>query len=371
MSIIRKFTAKIGFGERRRDGRVGVSYLEASYWTGVEQKRVRVKDVSPTGVYVVTDDRWLPGTNILLTLQNAQKRSLFDDVARPEVRMAARTVRTGEDGVGLTFVQDHIKTSTWLKLMNIATSLVVHNDAVRVFRVTKALAFLLRICPSCEEQVLKLIAENMSNERCERAIEVALRAEEIIVSQNRTPGTGLPPGLVLHILENGSEIGDDRLQQSWGGMLAASSLEASTPEAILRYIELLSALDPCPIRILTAACARAMEVGWKSKFVFDAPLVCSLAEIKKIAGARTMVGIEQDLNRLYQLGLLERTEKVNSLDPIQEPNLTPTALGLQLYARCTGQISAPEALEVPEPETVSSSDTLAAQAAGAASSEEG
>jgi len=84
-----------------------------------------------------------------------------------------------------------------------------------------------------------------------------------------------------------------------------------------------------------------------------------------------MVGIEQDLNRLYQLGLLERTEKVNSLDPIQEPNLTPTALGLQLYARCTGQISAPEALEVPEPETVSSSDTLAAQAAGAASSEEG
>lgn len=354
MSIIRKFTAKIGFGERRRDGRVHVGYLDASYWTGVEQKRVRVRDVSPTGVYVLTDDRWLPGTSVLLTLQNGHKRSLFENDVRPEVRMPARTVRAGEDGVGLTFIQDHIKVATWLKLMNMATSLVVQNDAVRVFRVTKALAFLLRICPSCEGQVLKLITEGLNNERAERAIEVALRAEEMLVSQYRTPCADVPWGLVLHILENGSEIEDDRLLQSWGGMLAAASVEDSKPEAILRYIEILSALDPSPVRILTAACTKAMQAGWQSGFSFTAPLKCSMEEIKKIAGSRTTVGIEQDLNRLYQMSLLEKSEKPNALEHIKEANLTPTALGLRLYARCTGQIEVPDILDAAPPEATAS-----------------
>ncbi len=367
MSIIRKFTAKIGFGERRRDGRVQTGYLEASYWTGVEQKRVRVRDVSPTGVYVLTEDRWLPGTSVLLTLQNAQKRSLFENESRPEVRMPARTVRAGEDGVGLTFVQDHIKVSTWLNLMNMATSLVVHNDAVRVFRVTKAMAFLLRICPHCEGHVLKLITEDLNNERAERAIEVALRAEEMLNSQNHTPNADLPPGLVLHILQNGSDHEDDRLQQSWGGLLAAAALESSKPDEILHYIGLLAMLDPSPIRILSAACAKAMKAGWKTGFVFESPLLCSLEEIRKIAGARTMIGIEQDLNRLYQMGLLQKTEKVNALDPIKEPNLTPTALGLQLYARCTGQVHVPETLEVIPPEAESSAPKWAKPAVAEAS----
>lgn len=351
MSIIRKFAARIGLGERRRDGRVRAGDLDVSYWTGVEKKRVKVRDVSPTGIYVLTDDHWLPGTSVLLTMQNAHRRSLFEEDSRPEVRLPARAVRVGEDGVGLTFVQDHIKTSTWLKLMYKATSMVSQNDAVRVFRVTKALAFLLRISPEAEAQVLKLITEEMGSDRAQLAVEIVLKAEEMLQSQNRELRSDVAPALILRILTNGSDIEDERLQQSWAGLLAVSCSEGSTTESILSFVGLLSGLDPAPIRILTAACTKAMETGWNSGFVFPQPLTCSLEDIKKIAGARTMIGIEQDLNRLNQMGLLQQTVKANALSPIEEPNLTPTALGLQLYARCTGQTELPDALQVIAHET--------------------
>ena len=185
MSFIRKWAAKIGFGDRRRDGRVFAGDLDISYWTGVQKKRVMVKDVSPTGIFILTDDHWLPGTNVLLTMRNAHRQSLFEGSPRPEVRLPAKATRIGEEGVGLSFVQDHIKLSTWLKLMHKATTMVPHSDAVRVFRVTKALAFLLRVAPNAEARVLKLITEQMGLERAELAIEIVLKAEEILLSQNR------------------------------------------------------------------------------------------------------------------------------------------------------------------------------------------
>jgi hypothetical protein len=63
-------------------------------------KEYKVGDISVAGFYMITDERWIPGTGFPVTLERtdesggAQTLTLFSTV-----------VRIGDDGVGFTFLQ--------------------------------------------------------------------------------------------------------------------------------------------------------------------------------------------------------------------------------------------------------------------------
>jgi hypothetical protein len=75
--------------------------LAAYYWTGATPKAHSIRNISSAGLYVVTEERWYPGTLILMTLQNTE-----DGEANSESSIAvhSRAVRWGSDGVGLQFI---------------------------------------------------------------------------------------------------------------------------------------------------------------------------------------------------------------------------------------------------------------------------
>jgi hypothetical protein len=75
--------------------------LAAYYWNGAASKAHSVKDISTTGLYVVTEERWYPGTLILMTLQNTHAG---EEIAERSISVLSRAVRWGNDGVGLQFV---------------------------------------------------------------------------------------------------------------------------------------------------------------------------------------------------------------------------------------------------------------------------
>lgn len=85
----------------RRPPREPAPGLAAYYWNGAAPKPHTVKDVSATGLYVVTEERWYPGTLILMTLQNTQAG---EEIAERSISVLSRAVRWGNDGVGLQFV---------------------------------------------------------------------------------------------------------------------------------------------------------------------------------------------------------------------------------------------------------------------------
>jgi hypothetical protein len=75
--------------------------LAAYYWTGAAPKAHSIKDISSTGLYVITEERWYPGTLILMTLQAAgDGENNFEHA----IAVHSRAVRWGNDGVGLQFI---------------------------------------------------------------------------------------------------------------------------------------------------------------------------------------------------------------------------------------------------------------------------
>jgi hypothetical protein len=76
--------------------------LNAYYWNGANAVPHSVRDISSTGAYIVTDDRWHPGTVLMVTLQSTDE---YIDARHPlSISVQLKVVRWGIDGLGLTFL---------------------------------------------------------------------------------------------------------------------------------------------------------------------------------------------------------------------------------------------------------------------------
>jgi PilZ domain len=88
--------------DKRSGARKPAPGLVAHFWTGGPPKSQPVRDISATGMYVVTEERWYLGTQIRITLTKT-----LDEGPRAErsITVMATAVRWGDDGVGLEFVR--------------------------------------------------------------------------------------------------------------------------------------------------------------------------------------------------------------------------------------------------------------------------
>ena len=86
--------------DRRRAYRRYVTGVVAHYYTGGAPKPFDVADISMSGLYLLTEDRWMPGTMIQMTLQKPCARG----ERKQSITVLSRIVRRGSDGVGAEFV---------------------------------------------------------------------------------------------------------------------------------------------------------------------------------------------------------------------------------------------------------------------------
>lgn len=319
--------------EGRHVGRIPAEGLEASYGLGPDRKRAKVKDISLTGVYLFTSDSLPLGIKVSLALQ----RWTISGVPPPAVQMRARSVRQGGDGVGLTFVHEDMDSEAWMELVVKAVNLSAQKDPVRVLRIAKAVAFLRRISPAAEHESLQLILEELSYESGERALDVVLQANEFLAMRGARIRNDVSPQVILRILEYALRTSERWVRQYWAGLLAACSREGSDDAKNLSWVALLSRLTAVQIRILIAACTRAIQIKQPTGIAALRECTCTADQIRQITGTSDLGAIERDLDSLYFLGLLEQTIKSDPFEPIDRANLTPTQVALKLYAMCKGR----------------------------------
>jgi hypothetical protein len=67
---IRNWFKRLWSSDDRKARRQPAPRLAAYYWSGSAPSAHDIRDVSSTGLYLLTEDRWYPGTLILMTLQD-------------------------------------------------------------------------------------------------------------------------------------------------------------------------------------------------------------------------------------------------------------------------------------------------------------
>ena len=83
----------------RKATRESLPGLIAYFFTGGTPKAHPVRDISTTGMFIITNARWYPGTVVRITLTDRH-----DPTVERSITVNAKAVRWGSDGVGLEFL---------------------------------------------------------------------------------------------------------------------------------------------------------------------------------------------------------------------------------------------------------------------------
>ena len=320
--------------ERRTAERRSVEQLAAYRWNGHNLKREPVRDISSTGLYILTEERWQHGTLLLLILQREGPLAMNPE-SRIEVQ--ARVVRSGDDGVGLTYVlPEDAESRHWESLRENLIERAKPEDMRSLVRMAEAVTFLSRICSGAAETIGPLLREKLSNHKLSNAVSITLKAESLLAVEHVSDKLRADPSVVARILEDGSCTEEEWLKHFWGGLLATSCSADGKDKSSLTFVELLAHLTTFQVRILTVVCTRATKVLTESETISAMPLACKIEDLMLTTGSRGLQ-FERDLARLSELELIEKRDSDSpALSASGETYITPTLLGLQLFAHCNG-----------------------------------
>jgi len=92
--------------EPRRAPRTPAPEVVVHYWDGSAPEGRQLRDISESGAYIYTSERWYLGTVIRIILQGYQTELRTDGTIGPKAStcIPARVVREGPDGVAVEFV---------------------------------------------------------------------------------------------------------------------------------------------------------------------------------------------------------------------------------------------------------------------------
>lgn len=97
ISWFEKFFPRDRRGAERRESPPLIAY----YWDGAAPRAHEIRDISPCGLFVKTEERWYPGTLVRLILQKTNGAA---DASERSIAILAKAVRWGADGVGLASI---------------------------------------------------------------------------------------------------------------------------------------------------------------------------------------------------------------------------------------------------------------------------
>jgi hypothetical protein len=103
MGSVRSWFKKLSSSDHRKAERLEAPMLVAYYWDGSIPEGHEVRNISSTGFYLVTRERWHPGTVITVTLQ---RTDIPDATSSSEgyITVLSKVIRLDEEGVGFVFV---------------------------------------------------------------------------------------------------------------------------------------------------------------------------------------------------------------------------------------------------------------------------
>jgi hypothetical protein len=319
--------------ERRRAERRNSPSLAAYHWKGPIPRQNTVRDISATGAFLLTQERWEPGEIIALTLQRSGPPERDNSFS-----VQARAVRWDEQGVAISFVlPTGADLRLWQSPLKSAAEQNEPEDILREFRVSQAISFLSRISPETKVSVSTLLHEELSNYRLENALEITLKAEKMLGAAVEADSLHALPHVAMRIVEGGSWSSDDRwMLQFWAGLLAASCTTSGGDESSLAFVDLLSQLKALHLRILSAACTKATKLITGPGIISTRPLNWKAADLMKFSGSHDLIKLDRELNYMADLGVLAPRQKSGFFQQMTDTTIAPTNLGLELYARCNG-----------------------------------
>jgi hypothetical protein len=324
---------KLGYAENPRAERRFPSGFAARRRDNSASKPATIRNISSTGLHLLTEERWPLGELIPLTLEVER---VSEDPSAPRIAVQARVVRHTKDGIGLSFVlPEGLDPDLWDVLLRNAVVLRGPKEILHTLRVLRTVLFLCRLCHAEAHEAILLLGGELDEARTENALEIAHGAEKLLASEPDADRMRAHPPLVASILRKGSWA-DDFTKQLWSGLLATSCTVEGTDESNTVFVDLLVNVTHHQSRILIAACTNALELMSGTGCPPPARIILTPEEMIRVTGMYDLSRIAMYVAYLFNSGIIEKVFDFTSYLPTESFDITPSRQGLELFERCKG-----------------------------------
>lgn len=222
-------------------------------------------------------------------------------------------------------------------------------------------AFLGRICLPAAEEFGYLLRDRVRGWRTANFVKVAQKAEAILAAKHANKAASIPPRLLNTIYEESSWIDDEKLQEMWAGLFAASCVQRERSSATI-YMDILSKMGRSEALILNHVCSSCeYQVAGAENLVEPKPLWLTAGAMLSVAELKAFEDVAECLNNLELLGVLRsdaygdeshhESYDSHEVDPEDwqqvdggwqdSIELCATNLGFRLYLRAQGVVLRP------------------------------
>ena len=334
LSNLRRALQRLGGPEQPRAERWPATGLSALYGIDSASKPADIKDVSASGVYLLTPERFPANQAVALILRLDGEPEGNSEL---QISVQTRAAWQGEDGVALEFVPPPgMNPDLCGALVHNIVSLTDRDQVADVFRHLRTFFFLYRLCESQAEEAILLLDGRLDPGRTEKLFKIAFAAESLLAAKPDASRMRAHPKLVADILRNGSWAPDEETLKLWVGLLAYSCSVDAPDDSNQIFVDILVHFTTTEARILLHACERALSSTSGPENSAAVPIVLSPHEMVRLTGVHDLSRNATDLAYLYNLGLIEHLFDFTSYRDIESFDITPSRLGLELYRHCHG-----------------------------------
>ncbi|MGB6489022.1 MAG: PilZ domain-containing protein [Steroidobacteraceae bacterium] len=327
--VVQKLTEVQPRAERRT-----ASGLAASYGLDPASTHAGIKNISASGIYLVTEKRLRTGELITLKLEEGGQPENSSEL---QISLHARVARQGEDGIGLSFVlPPGLDTNLWEVLVRNIVALTDQDQIAHMFRTLRTVLFLCRICQSGAEDAIILLGGQLDSGHTETVVKIALGAEKQLASEPDADRMRAHPKLVASILKEGSWSLDEAAMQLWMGLLVSSCTVDEPDDSNQMFVNLLIHMTPNQAKIFIRGCERALASEPGGENSSSASIVLNSKEIVALTGQHDLSRNAADVANLFYLGMLQKLFDFTSYRDIENFDITPSSLGIELFKHCHG-----------------------------------
>jgi hypothetical protein len=325
---------RLGYPEKPRAERRIPSGFSARLRNQPDSKPLIIRNISSSGLYLMTEERWPIGRLVPLTVQVEGAPEYSSD---PQFRVPARVIRHGEDGMGLTFVLPAgLDPNLWDVMLRNTVVLTQPKDIAFTFRMLETILFLCRLCHAEGHEAILLLGGELDDTRTENAMEIVNGAEKLLDAEPDGEKMRAHPQLVVSLLKFGSWAHDDLTKQLWAGLLVSSCSPEGTDESNQVFVDLLVNVTTSQCHIFFDACRTALASMAGAEGRNLSPIVLTPDEMIRLTGMHDISRIATDMAYLFNSGLIERNFDFTSYLPMDNFDITPSGHGLELYRLCKG-----------------------------------
>ena len=334
LSNLKRALQRLAVPEQPRAERWPAKGLSAIYCVESASRPAAIKDISASGVYLLTDERFPADQAITLILRLDGELDKNSDL---QISVPTRAAWQGEDGVALEFVlPPGMNPDLCGALMHDIVSLSDRDQVAEAFRTLRTVLFLYRLSESQAEEAILLLDGRLDTDRTATLYKIAFAAEDLLATKPDAIRMRAHPKLAANILREGSWAPDEVILKLWVGLLASSCSIDAPDDSNQIFADMLVHVTPTEARIFLHGCERALSSTATPENSASVPIVLSPREMVELTGVHDQSRNATDLAYLFNLGLIEKVFDFTSYRDIDSFDITPSSLGLELYKHCHG-----------------------------------